>query len=214
MLKTISCTTGLFFLMSSPALAEDGGLYASGQLGVRAIEQQTANAPGVIIDGELDNGLYLAGAVGYKFKSDGIGFRLEGEVAWRGGNLNNLNINGAPVAVTGDGFSALSVMGNGYVDFNNGSAFTPYLGAGIGLARIKGDINAGANILNDTATVVAVQGIGGVDLAVTKNVSVFADLRYFKALDTRMTLNGSAGTGDIDVNYDAYTVGLGLRIKF
>lgn len=214
MLKTVIGTTGLFFLMHSPALAEDGNLYASGQVGVRAVEQQSAHTSAVIIDGELDNGLYLAGAAGYKFKSDDIGFRVEGEIAWRGGNLNNLNINGAPVAVTGDGFSALSFMGNGYIDFNNGSAFTPYLGAGIGLARIKGDIDAGANVLSDSATAIAFQGVGGVDLAVTKNISVFADLRYFKALDTRMTLNGSAGTGDIDVEYDAYTVGLGLRVKF
>tara|TARA_R110002033_G_scaffold73822_3_gene125145 strand:- start:645 stop:1289 length:645 start_codon:yes stop_codon:yes gene_type:complete len=214
MLKNGICAAGLFMIMSSPALAEDGGLYVSVQAGVRAVEQQSAQAAAVMIDGELDNGLYLSGAVGYKFKSDGTGFRVESELAWRGGNLNHLDVNGVPVAVTGDGFSALSFMGNGYVDFNNRSAFTPYLGAGIGMARIKGDIDAGANSLDDTATVIAVQAIGGVDLAVTDGISVFADLRYFKALDTTMTLNGSTGTGDIEVDYDAYTVGLGVRMQF
>ena len=196
------------------ASAKDGDWYASGQFGVRAIERERATAPGVDIDVELDNGLYLSGAAGRTFGSEGPQLRLEGEVAWRGGKLNNVDINNVPVTVTGNGFSALSVMANSYIDFNNRSRFTPYVGAGIGVARIKGDINAGANVLNDTATAFAFQGIGGVDIAVTENASLFADLRYFRTVGTTMTLTGSAASGDVDVEYDAYTVGAGIRIRF
>ncbi|MEO1243336.1 MAG: OmpW family outer membrane protein [Pseudomonadota bacterium] len=196
------------------ASAKDGDWYASGQFGVRAVEREEATAPGVDIDVELSNGLYLSGAVGRAFGTKGPQLRLEGEVAWRGGKLNNFDINNVPVAVTGNGFSALSFMTNGYADFNNRSRFTPYIGAGVGVAQIKGDINAGANLLDDTATAFAIQGIGGVDIEVTENASLFADLRYFRAIGTTMTLTGSAGSGDVDVEYDAYTVGAGIRIRF
>ena len=214
MLKNILSTTTLFFLFGTAASADEGAWYMSGQIGVRAVEQQTAQAPGTAIEGELDNGLYLGGALGYEFPSEGVGFRLEAEVASRGGNLNNLSINGAEVPATGEGFSAISFMGNGYVDFNNSSSFTPYLGGGLGIARVNGDIVSGTNSVNDTATSFAIQGIGGVDVSVTRNISVFADIRYFKALDTSLTLIGSAGSGGLDVDYDAFTVGIGARFRF
>jgi OmpA-OmpF porin, OOP family len=196
------------------AANEANDWYISGQFGVRAVERETATAPGVDIDTELGNGLYLSGAVGHRLNSDGIGLRVEGEVAWRGGNLNNFDINNVPAPVTGDGFSALSVMANGYVDFNSGSSFTPYIGAGVGLARIAGDIDAGGNAIDDTATAFAVQGIAGVDVSLTDTVSLFADLRYFRAIGATMTLTGTAGAGDVDVEYDAFTLGIGARIKF
>lgn len=202
------------FFAGANASAEDGDWYASGQFGVRAIEREAATAPGVDIDVELDNGLYLSGAVGRYIKTSGPGLRVEGEFAWRGGNLNSFDINGVPAAVTGDGFSALSFMVNGYVDFKNRSRFTPYIGAGAGVARINGDINGGGNILSDSATSFAFQAIGGVDVAVTKNASIFADLRYFRAVGTSMTLMGTAGSGDVDIDYDAYTVGVGVRLRF
>lgn len=213
MLKTVLITSAVIFTATN-AYAGDKDWYASGQFGVRAIEKQTAMATGVNIEVELDNGTFLSGAIGKSIKTDGLSVRVEGEIAWRGGNLNSVDVNGVANAVTGDGFSALSFMANGYIDFENGSRFTPYLGAGLGLARITGDIQAGTNVLDGTATAFAFQGIAGVDLSLSESASVFTDLRYFNASGTTMTLTGSMGSGDLDTDYDAFTVGLGLRLKF
>ncbi|TNE29002.1 MAG: porin family protein [Alphaproteobacteria bacterium] len=214
MIKNTMIVAALIFPVGSVAQASEGDWYVSGQIGVRAIKQHSAEAPGVVIDGEMDNGTYAAGAVGYRLQSEGVGLRLEAEIASRGGNLNNLSVNGVESTFAGQGYSAVSFMTNGYVDLNNASAFTPYLGAGIGIARVRGDIASGGNVVDDRATSLAVQGIGGIDIAVSKKISLFVDLRYLKAFDTKLAITGSAGNGKLDVDYDALTVGVGARFRF
>ncbi|GJL91920.1 outer membrane protein [Hyphococcus sp.] len=216
MLKVASIVIVFGGLAAGQAAAEDkGSWYASGQFGVRAVEQEEFSAPGLAAEFELHNGIYASGAIGRSFNAGGINLRLEGETAWRGGgDVRNYTVNGGGVPVAGNGISALSFMANGFVDFENASRFTPYIGAGVGVAKLSSDISDGANSLNDSATSFAAQGVVGIDVAVSERVSVFTDLRYFKASGTTMTLQGSAGSGDVNVDYDAYTVGLGLKLNF
>ena len=202
-------------LVAGHAHASDHQWYASGQVGVRAVEQQAITAPSVAIDLEQHNGLYASFALGRYFDRDGIGFRGELETAYRdGGRISQFSVNNASTAVSGDGLSSWSLMANGIVDFNNRSRFTPYVGAGIGVIRLDGDIQSPGNFIDDTATVFGAQGIVGVDIRLSKSVSAFTDLRYQKAFGSEMTLVGTAGSGAVDVDYDAYTVGAGIRLSF
>ena len=202
-------------MASGNVLASDQSWYAAGQIGVRAVEDQSIDIGAGNIDLEQHNGLYASAAIGRAFRQNGIGFRAEIETAWRGaGRISRFSVNNIPTAVTGDGLTALSVMANGIVDFNNGSRFTPYLGAGIGLISLKGDIDAGLNRISDSATGIGVQAIGGLDTRITQSVSLFADLRYQKAFEPSLTLVGSAGSGEVTVDYDAFTVGAGIRLRF
>lgn len=195
--------------------AADKSWYVSGQVGVRAVEEQTISAGGGTISLEQHNGLYASAAIGRYFNQSGIGFRGEIETAWRdAGRISRFDVNNVATPVTGDGLSALSVMANGIVDFNNQSRFTPYLGAGVGIISLDGDINAGANMISDSTTAFGVQAIGGVDTRISDTVSLFADLRYQKAINPSLTLVGSAGSGDVAVDYDSYTVGVGIRFRF
>lgn len=213
MLKTVLIVSTVIFT-GTHAYADDANWYASGQIGLRAIEQQTAMAAGTNIEVELDNAVFLSGAIGRSFRSDDLSVRLESEISWRSGGLNRLDVNGIANAAVGDGFSALSFMANGYLDFENDSRFTPYVGAGAGVVSIKGDIQAGANVLDDSVTAFAFQGIAGIDISISESVSLFTDFRYFDASGTTMTLTGSAGSGDLDTDYNAFTIGAGLRLKF
>ncbi len=196
------------------AYAKEDAWYVSGQLGVRAVEREEISAPGLAVDFELHNGIYGSGAIGRAFKAGAINLRLEGETAWRGGgDIRMYTVNGAGAAVAGKGVAALSLMANGFVDFENASRFTPYVGGGLGVARLSSDISDGANLLDESATSLAAQGVVGLDVGLSDRLSIFTDLRYFKVFNTTMTLQGSAGSGDVDVDYDAYTFGLGLRLK-
>ena len=69
-----------------------------------------------------------------------------------------------------------SYMINAYYDFNTDSAFTPYIGGGIGLAKTKLSIAYGEE--SDSHTNFAWQIGGGIAYAVNDNVSVDVGYRY------------------------------------
>lgn len=209
---TIVGAIGVF--VGGAAAAAEGQWYVSGEIGVRAVEREEALAPGVALDMELGNGLFAAAAAGRYFGAVGPALRLEGEVAWRGGKLNRLDVNGEAVAVVGDGLSALSVMTNAYLDFHNKSRVTPFIGAGVGVSKLYGDLATGANVINDSATAFSLQAIAGVDVALTSSASLFTDFRYFRTEGAEMRLTGDAGAGTVEIDYDAFTVGAGVRVRF
>lgn len=62
-------------ILASVAEASDKQWYASGQVGVRAVEQQSIEAPGAAISLEQHNGVFASFAVGRFFDNDGVGFR-------------------------------------------------------------------------------------------------------------------------------------------
>lgn len=202
-------------MLAGAAEASDRQWYASGQAGVRAVEQQSIEAPGVAISLEQHNGVFASFAVGRFFDTDGVGFRGELEASYRdGGRINRFSVNTAPAAVSGNSLSSWSVMANGMIDFNNRSRFTPYIGAGVGVVMIDGDIQSPGNSISDSSSTFGVQGIAGVDVRISDSVSAFTDFRYQKAIDAELTLIGSAGNGIVDVEYDAYTFGAGIRVRF
>lgn len=79
-----------------------------------------------------DTGWTLGAALGYNFGNT----RLEGEIAYQKADEDKASWAGVTSDATGD-VSALSFLVNGYYDFTNSSAFTPYLSAGLGFAKIK-----------------------------------------------------------------------------
>ena len=204
----LSMAIALGLIAAPAALGQD--VYLSGQIGVRAVEQFDGDLTGADIDGELGNGVYSAGAVGL----DRGAWRFEAEIANRAGSLNALNINGVDTGATGDGLAATSLMANAYYDFANESRVTPYLGAGLGLARITADMSGPGGAIDGDTTVLAVQLIGGASLAVSDSVSVFTDLRYFRAGEADFTMTAPLGSSNVSFDYDGYTLGAGLRVAF
>lgn len=77
-----------------------------------------------------------------------------------------------------------AVMLNGYFDFNTGTAFTPYVGAGIGYARLKNTSTVEARLGDLSETISSSKSKGnfawqvgaGVSYAVNSNVDI--DLAY------------------------------------
>jgi outer membrane protein OmpA-like peptidoglycan-associated protein len=176
-------------------------------------------------DGEIDMGASTSGypwgtatlehdrtqhlGLGYAFQN---GFRLEGELGHRFNQMDPT----ATIDAGGD-VHAWSAMANLFYDFNRGGAIEPYIGIGVGAARI----NQGAAdlappptyIADGEDTVLAYQGLVGFGVALTEQWGVDVGYRYFVAdsaeYDSSEVL---AFTGESDYEHQAVTVG--LRYQF
>lgn len=183
------------------AHAQDlNGFYVGARGGINWLWDSAVNANGIASvtgfgTGQLsgtDNasfhtGWAAGGFVGYDF----VGPRVEIEALYRDnkghadgtfpirgvGTLRTFNL--AEVKQT-------SVMANLYYDFLAHQAFTPYVGAGAGLAFI--DTRSGA-LTNNSDTEFAYQAIVGAGYKVTPNLRINLDARYYGTLNP--TFNNS-----------------------
>ncbi|MDF1735603.1 MAG: outer membrane beta-barrel protein [Minwuia sp.] len=188
---------------SAPSQAELSGPYLSA--GVLGTSPRDSDVTGANV-GDLELNLGLGGlvAAGYQFES---GFRLEGEISFRhngGDSFNN-------AATSGD-LSSLAGMGNLIWEYDNSSGIYPYIGAGMGLAYLSAtDINLGAQTLDDSDYTMAYQGLAGVAFAVTPNLSMTAEYRYFFTEDADFV---NSANGNLTSSYSNHTAMLGLRYRF
>ena len=111
--------------------------------------------------------------------------------------------------------NVLSTMVNAYYDFNTGTPFTPYLGAGIGDASLmaKGIKNksTGDKILDNNALVFAYQGIAGVSYALNDHIALNADYRYFGTTQGKI----KEPYGDkAKLDYQSQSILVGFTYKF
>jgi len=173
-----------FFFSTSVYSAE--GLYVSGNGGFATASDSDltdSTVPGVTINTEFDTGLTLGAALGYNFNR----FRVEGEISYQTNDVDKIGAQGVFFDATGDA-TALSFLINGYYDFVNRSAFTPYISAGLGFAQVEfNDLNisgSGFPGSSDDDTVFAYQIGIGVGYAVTEKVTIDVKYRYFGTEDS------------------------------
>lgn len=135
---------------------------------------------------DFDTGWVAGGFIGYDF----VGPRLEVEALYR----NNKGSANSTIPIVGVGtlrgsssvdVQQTSVMANLYYDFFANEAFTPYVGAGAGIAFV----NTRDALINSSDTEFAYQGIVGVGYRVTPNVRINVDGRYYGTLNP--TFNNS-----------------------
>lgn len=136
-------------------------------------------------------------------------FRGEAELGYRSNDVESI---GNGTAAAGE-YRVRSFMANLLYDFQFGSPWVPYIGAGIGTAWLDPNNTpvGGGLTLYGTDRSLAWQGIAGVTYQINENLGVFADYRYFDTedFDTRVS-NGTRA----DVEYSAHTLSVGLRYLF
>lgn len=158
----------------------DKGLYVSGSLGFLVPQDVDGSDSGIDFTVEYDNGYQLTGALGYKY---GNGLRAEAEIGFGSTEFDSVSGNGTTVDLSAD-VDILSVMANVYYDFNAGSRFSPYVGGGVGFARIDvGDLTAnlgGTTVTasGDESTEFTAAGEIGLSIAVSDSVVVAPAYRY------------------------------------
>lgn len=173
------------------AAAEDApgratGLYLRGGAGVvfgEALNQDLAWNPDVAFASppatskstDLGDGLALSGAIGFQYART----RTELEYRRMAASVDRVAYAGgaAPAVVPlNDDLVAQALMSNVYFDLVNSSRFTPYVGLGVGGARVE-------NELGERDAAFAYQGRAGVDVALGKKLSVGAEYAYFRTLE-------------------------------
>lgn len=171
---------------------EDGGratgVYLRGGAGVafgETLNQNLSYNPDVVFvtppatskSTEIGDGFAAAAAIGFQYSKTRTELeyrRMEMSVdgvAYAGG--------AAPgTAVANDDIVAQALMSNVYFDFPNKSAFTPFIGAGVGGARVE-------NELGERDAAFAYQGRAGVEAALSEWFSIGAEYVYFRTLDVK-----------------------------
>lgn len=165
------------------------GVYVRGGAGVvfgETLNQDLAydpaiGAPAPLADGkdtDLGEGLAISGAIGFQFART----RTELEYRRMRPSIDGVAYTGGlvigPGPVVNDDFEVQALMSNVYFDLVNNSRFTPYVGVGVGGARIE-------NELGERDAEFAYQGRAGVEAALGAKLSVGAEYVYFRTLDFR-----------------------------
>jgi outer membrane autotransporter protein len=213
MKKTVlmMAATFLALVAVSPAQADDwrSGLYVKGGAGL-AYSRDQEYADGVSArETELKNGYYMQGAIGYDYGM----FRSELELSYRRNDVDGHELNGAALGNPGGDAESFAGMLNGYIDIPTGTVVTPYIGAGIGFARVDANEydTSGVDFLDDGETDFAYQGMAGLDFAIDDAVSFYTEYKYF-AVDNSEVRTVAGNRSDLD--YDSHTVSVGLRYSF
>ena len=186
------------FSFASTALAIDE-MYVSGNVGAVMLDDSSTDFAGIAsTEISHDTGYALAVAVGRKFESA----RVEGELGYR----VNDNDKSDSVSIGGD-VKALSFMLNAYFDIDTKTAFTPFIGGGIGVANIDAKIESPGARGRDDASVFAYQAIAGVAFQISDKSSLDLSYRYFATREPNFE-------GNIESEYKGHNLMLGIRYSF
>jgi outer membrane protein OmpA-like peptidoglycan-associated protein len=197
--RTLIAAALLAFLPGLAAAQQSSGFYLGAGIGANSVEDDLYEIQGGGTDAKTDLGYYLGGFFGYAY---GNGVRTDLELNYRNNDSSNPS-NGE--------ISSFGAFANAYYDFSTGTAFTPYLGLGLGAVRPDYEGTIGTLTLDDSDIVPAVQVIAGVSYAFNDNLSLFADYRHLMTDDINLkTTNGT----QVSADYTNDTFMVGLRWLF
>ena len=180
---------------AAPAFAQDEpdaesgratGVYVRGAAGVSFPESLDQNfsyspvylpivAPSTAKATDLGGGAAWSAAIGFQYartrtELEYRRFDLDAdEVALTGGAAPSIVADAGEVAVQ-------AIMSNVYFDLVNSSRLTPYAGVGVGGARVE-------NELGDRDAAFAFQGRVGVELSLSRALSVGVEYSYFRTME-------------------------------
>ncbi|WOE32231.1 MULTISPECIES: porin family protein [unclassified Acinetobacter] len=109
-----------------------------------------------------------------------------------------------------------SLMLNGYYDFKNTSKFTPYVGVGVGITRVKNqqtEVESNSSISSTKNHFTWSAGVG-VAYSVTDNVALDLSYKYVDAGKFKFNNNVENGRLDTKVDLRSQDYALGIRYNF
>ena len=192
-------------VFSTIAVADDTGLYVAGGAGLSFPRDMDFDGTAINSSADLDTGPVGVLSIGHGFMDN---FRGELELGFRTSDVDS--VGGTSASGNADSWSA---MINGFYDFDTGGKLTPYVGLGLGGARIDADgiSPVSGTRVDDSDFGFAYQGILGISYELSEQWSATADYRYFSAPD--LSFGAGNGTG-VDSNFDSHSVMVGLRFNF
>jgi opacity protein-like surface antigen len=177
-------------LLAAPANAQesiaDSGPYFSFAVGASENEWiGTDTVTGETVDFIYDYSLVGTGAFGYAWVplDSPAGFRLELEGSYRRTEVEHLVDSATASILTAEGYlESIGAMFNAYVDFNLGKKFVPYVGGGIGMARVsrRDFVADGTPISNKYVHTAAWQVMTGIGFRLSPGTIIGLEARHFE----------------------------------
>ncbi len=201
----------------APALTASSAWYVSGSAGLTFMENaHSHSSDGAVFDMTGANpGYDITAALG---KGLGNGFRVEGELGYHRVDLGRATVyspGGLGLSGSGAGgdASAVSMMGNGYYDFDTGGPIKPYLGAGVGFANVNfnGVDVGGHRATSDEDLAFAYQAMAGIGYQLTPTGTIYTGYRYFAVDDP--TFTDTVG-GNLHSEFATHNIEVGYRLSF
>jgi OOP family OmpA-OmpF porin len=180
------------------ALAGEPGYYVSGEGGVSLLPELRLGGT-TPKDESFGTGYVAGGALGY---DTGTGWRLELNSLYQHSVLSKLS-----GTVTAGHISSTGIMANAMYDFLPDERFTPYLGAGIGVQNVGGQIGT----LTGRDWAPAYQAEAGFRQGLMGNVSLFGEYRYSQS--ESVTLSDASTTGHQHFEDHALLAGLTFKMN-
>ncbi len=155
-----------------------------------------------------DMGYVADVAIGNSFAH---GVRAELEIPYRFNNVDEFSPSQLTAMEFDREISSLALMVNGYYDFDTGTAWKPFIGAGIGYALMQVE---GWTTHHDDG-VYAYQFMGGCGYEVGEKITVDFQYRFFATEDPEFnTRDPDQGKITIETEYLTQSLMLGLRYSF
>lgn len=211
MKRTFSVVVALFMLLMLPVVSFSAAPrpYISGQLGVAFLADSDLSIPSEDVTAtlEFDPGLAASFAGGANFGM----FRVEGEIGYQQNDVDKISLCIEGYCGSGNAsgdFSTLSFLGNFYFDFVNSSPVTPYITAGLGIARVEMNdmVIEGEHVGGNDDTVFAYQFGVGLAFAINKNMAIDLKYRYFATAEPDFD--------GVEAEFASHNVYCGFRYTF
>lgn len=209
----------LLVVPAAAIAASKPGPYFSGFIGFNQTDDATLETTDFFFNDvqhfnlEFDPGVYVGGTGGYDF---GV-LRLEGELSYRDAEIKTISDAAGNHYRVGDrSLGTLAGMFNCFLDFENPSPVTPYLGAGVGFAvlTLEDDVldsNGDPIYYEDSATTGAFQVGGGIEFAITPRFSLDLGYRYFKTGEATFDETWQI---ENELEIESHNFAVGFRGKF
>lgn len=197
----------LLVIGAASAAADDRGFYLGASGALTGARTDFSHAGGTD-EAEYDLGYGFSGFAGYAF---GTGLRAELELGIRQNDISNIDT--SITQPDGGETRADTAFANVIYDFRNESRFTPYLGAGIGVAHVSHGLvqHVAGDTVHDDYTAVAGQAIAGVSLKINDKWDAFADYRHVWTGEHDTVNSGGVA---VESSYRSQSVNLGLKRRF
>lgn len=211
---TISILLCLPLLLIGQAEAQHSGPYVGAFIGGNLLPDAKSSDSQGDFKLTFDPGIQGSAVCGWEFEPGnpvGEG-RIELEYSHRSTPLDTVKFAEGSAKGSGD-VTADSLLLNIYGVYHDKSRWSPYLGGGVGAARIKAaDLQVtGQPLSNDSATVFAYQLAAGIEYALTDRWCLDVGYRYFGSTRPKFSEeNGEKFTMD----YAGHSVVLGVKVGF
>lgn len=202
------------FLLCGQALAQHSGPYAGAFIGGNALMKAKASDELGDFVLTFDKALQGSAVLGWDFEPGnpvGEG-RIELEYTRRSNPLDQVKL--VDGSFEGGGtVTSDSLLLNFFGIYHDNSRFAPYVGGGIGAARVEmSDLQvSGYPMGSGSAIGFAYQVGAGVDVALTDHLNLDLGYRFFSS--TRPTFTEVNGR-KFDMDYSSHSAVLGLRLGF